>query len=422
MLQWLQALEEVPPSEDVLEGIVKRLKEDNIIRPSDLVGASEEDVAQLWQTAGIRAFLRRAVRAADLTFGAAPAPQRAAGDSVEAVRGDSTSAARVAEAFGNSSLAPAAVKVAANMPQLMQAVGCEGADWTLIADESLWSGLLNETLVAESERPPRAAFTYIDFTSRLMLPIWMPAQTVGRSPDSDEEAGGRDTPVHSLQGLGTAIKRAMGSPRAFRTMSQWTAVWVRYSMLAVSTRQMSWGSTHAHLATICRLAEDSRLRGGTPLVAVIYDMMVRQAWAKRSKQRDPTLNITLECARVDENLLDAARHRLDGGRRTGSAASSSDGLVDTESAAARAASAAGALQRKVESAGRALQAQQDSLAKREQAMGAGGWQGQKQPTGGKGGKGGKGGARPRSRSPKAGSRWDRRNKWYDQNVRDKKGW
>ena len=105
--------------------------------------------------------------------------------------------------------------------------------------------------------------------------------------------------VHTLQGLGSALKKAMGSQRAFRTITQWIAVWARYSIMAVATRQMSWATTHAHLATICRLAEDTRLRGGTPLLAVVYDMLVRQAWAKRCKQKDPTLNVAQEVVRLD---------------------------------------------------------------------------------------------------------------------------
>ena len=99
MLAWLTALEEDPPSADVLEGIVKKLAEENIRRPADLVGADENDVANLWQTVGTRAFLRRAVRTAEKAIGGPAPPQRAASAQNEAGIETATSAARVAEAF-----------------------------------------------------------------------------------------------------------------------------------------------------------------------------------------------------------------------------------------------------------------------------------------------------------------------------------
>ena len=54
--------------------------------PQELYGATEEDIASLWQTAGPRAFLRRAVRQANIAFApeAEGASQREAGFSQSA--------------------------------------------------------------------------------------------------------------------------------------------------------------------------------------------------------------------------------------------------------------------------------------------------------------------------------------------------
>ena len=185
-------------------------------------------------------------------------------------------------------------------------------------------------------------------------------------------------------------------------MSQWSACWQRYSLMAVSCRQFRWHEIGTHVILIARISEEARSRGHSPLVATVYDSLLRQAVCARARNGDCTLDISEAFSRIDETVLDAAKQRLQSTSRRALVAPDA-GLVDP---------AAAGLQARAMAAGKALARQQQAQDRRESAMA-------RPPQGGGGKAAGKGqrGGRPRSRSPKEGSRRDRRQNWYVTNVR-----
>lgn len=140
----------------------------------------------------------------------------------------------------------------------------------------------------------------------------------------------------------------------------------------------------AHHATVLRLSEELRLTEGESIVAVLYDQLKRQQWAKRAAQKDPRLSIDEEASKIDEQVLLAARTRLElitkGGMRqtTDRTATSSAGLssqgsypapaLAAESALAKSVSAAQTITKRAEQAAKAMAAHQTELNKRGRAM------------------------------------------------------
>jgi len=114
------------------------------------------------------------------------------------------------------------------------------------------------------------------------------------------------------------------------------------------------------------------------MLAVIYDALLREGWARRALQKDPELDIPREVAKIDEQTLLLARTRLEqvmpSSARNAAhsrAAISGDNMAlrdQAESALAKSAAAAQALTRRAEQASRALSSQQDDLQRREKTM------------------------------------------------------
>ena len=66
-LKWLGAVDEEAFGEDILQAVQKQLEEAQFADARSLRGASEDEVAALWEgNVGVRAFLRRCVKAANI--------------------------------------------------------------------------------------------------------------------------------------------------------------------------------------------------------------------------------------------------------------------------------------------------------------------------------------------------------------------
>ena len=61
---------------------------------------------------------------------------------------------------------------------------------------------------------------------------------------------------------------------------------------------------------VLQLVEQERMKGNPPIVAFLYDELLRKSWARRAEKGDPALDIPAEVKKVDKDILDIARHRL----------------------------------------------------------------------------------------------------------------
>ena len=129
-----------------------------------------------------------------------------------------------------------------------------------------------------------------------------------------------------------------------------------------------------------RLAEETRITEGDSLLAILYDQMQRQQWAKRAAQRDPALDIAAEASKVNEQVLLAARTRLeligqhfqpkDNGRGrgpVGAATSNPYQLSAADSSLAKSARAAQAITKRAEQAAKAFAQHQEDFNKKQQS-------------------------------------------------------
>ena len=145
--------------------------------------------------------------------------------------------------------------------------------------------------------------------------------------------------------------------------------------MAVALGQLSWADIMCHMSIVFRMAEEERAMQGRQAVAVVYDHMVRHSWAQRALQGDPGLQLSKEVAKIDDQVMQAARTRLELLVRQGvvqekELATTSRAVSEAaaESALAKSSSAAEAVRKRAEAAARALARQQDEMEKKQRAM------------------------------------------------------
>ena len=247
----------------------------------------------------------------------------------------------------------------------------------LWCDAPVWKLLNAESVAAASDS--RVAFAYVDLTSRAFLPMWLPADAIGGtaiSPTSTSEwALDPSASSATLGALGAALKAATQTPRFFRSLAQWTAVFMRYGASAVAMEHLTWSAVLSHVDVVMRISEELRAASDSMFVAVLYDDLLRRAFADRAAKKDPELNIEKEMTKVNKEILALAKSRL--GQVLAAAgianeprrSSGSDPLtVSAESVLAKQSAAADALSRKAEQAVRQMAQQQESLERRKLAL------------------------------------------------------
>ena len=382
-VSFLNTVDETPLGDSDIKKIAQKLIEAGLRAPSDLTGVTELEIAEaVGGNIGQKAFARRALR----HHLAATEPQK------ETVQKDPKGPVMVdpdlVELMGSEASAAAvaaAIAVKGDLPDiqgLLKTASCEGLPYELQAENQLWAALAADT--AAAQKTNRTAFTYVDLTAKQVLPVWLPADAVGgKSVPISEELWDTSRTNSSIAQLGAALRAVTQSPRCFRSVAQWSACFWRYAPVAVAVKQLTWSMVLTHHATIIRLAEELRLTEGESIIAILYDQLRRQQWAKRAAQRDPRLNLEEEVGKVDEQIFLAARTRLElitkkgisdknkhGGNSSG--AESSGGYpaqaMAAESALAKSVSAAQTITRRAEQAAKAMADHQAELNKREKAM------------------------------------------------------
>ena len=362
-----------------------------------------------------RAFLRRALGVAQtVAKGAAlagnVAPATPGASAAAAAQGLSPNVASQQLALSGAAISAQVVasglqNVQANVADLLKTAGLAALPFGQRAEQSLFVLLEAERKTAESCVPIRQPFTYVDFTSKEVLPLWLTQDMLGGRTVLSGEVDTRLDSSLSTASLGTlagALRAATSGPRFFRSFEQWSAVYFKYLPAAISCKHLELAPGLAYFCLIAQIAEEARVSAGSPHLAFVYDELQRKQWAQRVVSGDK-VDFAADTMVRDKELLELARARYTLVMQQAglmqqppdhkpAAASDSVQLASAESALAKQQAAALQVQRKAEAQMKQLQAQQDQFEKRmAAAKGNGNQGGQGGGSGGQGGKGGKGG-------------------------------
>ena len=162
-----------------------------------------------------------------------------------------------------------------------------------------------------AEKLNRKAFLYIDLIARDVLADWIPPEAVGgkiNGPSMECHSASTQT----LTQMANALKSATSAPRYFRSVQQWSSSWQRYDVVAIATKHLSATAAWGHHATVMRVSEENRVSCNHHVaLAVTYDELRRRNWQDRAGRCDADLDIEKECWKIDKDLLETARGRLD---------------------------------------------------------------------------------------------------------------
>ena len=396
---FLGKVDEAVTDKTHVEAVIKLFLDAGIASPAAVDGILESDLNfTTIDELPIRAFARRAFRAAlqavqarssqaaafsatlpvgELALatvrsesGASPSPMvtQAVSGMIE-VLGKDASALAVAQAMAHGDKS-------VPVTQILKDEGLDALSFHLRVDDAVWQLLNSENEAATVAS--RKSFSYVDLTCKSMLPLWMPVASVGgKQLEGTSEWLDPSSSSHTLGALGQALKAATSTPRFFRSLAQWVAVFSRYVVAAVAMGQLSWPAVVGHIDVVTRVSEESRLGGDSAFLALLYDDLLRRSFADRALKRDPALNIETEIVTTNKEILELAKSRL---KHTVEFAGIPDKAPQshgyqpsnlcnsTDSVLAKQAAAADALTRKAENAVRHMVQQQEGLERRRLAL------------------------------------------------------
>ena len=226
-----------PPAEDILERLAKWLTLAGLTSPASCSGLDENDLK--WSEVadlGERTFCRRAVRGAmeaeaikaevaraeKMAKAVSAIGQMPGGSQLALSNGPSLLSSDMAEVMGADASAMAIAQALqhggkqVDTVSKLKAAGAGGLGFHLQVDTPVWQLLNSESEAAKIEG--RTAFSYVDLTSKAMLPVWMPADAVGgKFSGSLDWQSSADTPS-AIQSLERALKAATMTPKFFRSL------------------------------------------------------------------------------------------------------------------------------------------------------------------------------------------------------------
>ena len=317
---FLKSVDSVAPDDDIIEAMVAKLAVNGITGKEDLIGCTEEEVGAVWDASGPGpvlgrvAFLRRAARLANMQ-----APPTSVSTSSQLEQSSSQSkvqaTSEMVEMLGATSALEIAQQLAgmkgggtemSTVQDYLGESGMEALPFWLVADDQVFRALKIECIAAEKSN--KVPFTFVDLTSRHLLPLWLPTDAIGGRfvPDHAPAAG---TNTEPLQALGSALRSSMPSSRSFKSIQQWISCYLKYMVAVVCSKQWTLPQAVAHLAIIMRLSEEGRGKRDGGLLAVVYDCLIRQTWSQRCKAGE-RINFEEVTQKVHEDVLDAARAKL----------------------------------------------------------------------------------------------------------------
>ena len=352
-------------------------------------GALEADVNFTDVEAPVRALVRRTLRMlVDVAEAKRAGARTQTASSSTAPTGQdfahTAAVTEMLEALGPDASAMSVANVMAhggkevNVQEALSNAKMDKLDYTLQAEHAIWQLLQSESDAGRKEG--RVAFSYVDLTSKGLLPMWLAPDAVGGSAcwggEADWNLDPRTTSA-TLGQLGQALKRATQQPKFFRSLAQWTAAFNRYALVAVTLGHLSWPMVLSHVDVIMRMAEDCRMQNVSPYVAILYDDLLRKSIAQRAQRKDPDLKMDEIFKSCVKEIREAAQQRLShvlaaaGLTMRGSSAQlpqSEQTTVAADGALAKQAASAEALQRRAEAAARSMATQQEELNRRQAAM------------------------------------------------------
>ena len=96
----------------------------------------------------------------------------------------------------------------------------------------------------------------MDLTSEATLPVWLPVEAVGGKPATGVRYEDDSEDTNEMQRLSKALRAAASAQRHFRSISQWSASYLKYCIAAICMSQMSWAAAIAHMSIVYRIAEE----------------------------------------------------------------------------------------------------------------------------------------------------------------------
>ena len=306
--EFVAKVEDPSPGEAVVDATIKWFRDVlKVPHPALAEGYTEESVSsQLPKELPVQACARRILRAVD-AVGQARRMSQATGVVGAASSGSTPGAPASAQSLARI-LAPGKLADVAN---LLKDAGLKGISFSLQAEQNLWNHMQQHS--EDCKITGKTPFLFVDLTSKETLPMWLTPDHIGGKFQLHDEGDWPlrgQVPIASLQDLGKALKSATASPRFFRTISQWSGAFLRYAVVAIATKQMTWQSALSHMDIVWHLAEQERMKGNLPFLAFLYEELLRKSWARRAEKGDPSLNIEVESQKLDKDLVDIARHRL----------------------------------------------------------------------------------------------------------------
>ena len=260
---WPEFLDKVDDTieDSVVVELVPKLVAAGWKKPGDVVGALPAELVETMPSATaapVKALLRRVVEEAQAVHADFKASQ---------VAGTSQALVPIAASQGTTQQQPEM------MTQLQSLLGTEHSALTVaqaistgvpkpsVATMLLESNLQHipdefcpdeESFVAVyldgqvAKTVARKAFTFVELTHVAVLPDYLPPESVGgkTAMAGDECLQGY---TGNLGQLGQALKSLTTAPRCFRNISQWSAAFLRYGIVAVACKQVDLGlDKYAH--------------------------------------------------------------------------------------------------------------------------------------------------------------------------------
>eukprot|EP00971_Amphidinium_carterae_P308356 6127774-Amphidinium_carterae.1 len=304
---FFESVDDPAPDAALLGEAKKACVDAGFTGPKQLRGLQPNDMDALNLALPLKAFLRRALRvivtmeetsAAPATTGTAAASQPGQllgpGLGASAGSGAHMSAAALALQLGPSKEVNVVDKlksVDANFSRI------DTMPFHMVPEAAVWTQLQSENDAAASAS--RTAFSYVDLTAKEWLPLWIAPDAVGGKTvlpgDSDWLLSGDQTTA-TLSAFGRALQQATQAPRFFRNLTQWIATFQRYALVAEAMSQFSRKAASCHLHTVLCIAEEERIIGGSPYLAIL------------TTARPP---IASEVQQTDKAVLASARSRLE---------------------------------------------------------------------------------------------------------------
>ena len=315
---WLDFFVEISdekPDKKVMDAAGKHLVEKaSLQRPSDAVGATDVDIRDTADykdvSMPVRALMGRAIRAANVISDEVK-KRRMIASPQQNSKSLETSIVQAAGRDASGGVIAAAVQSALEekwtISGLLGKAGLAHTAQTLIGPLGSWALCKAEVDNAEEEKRP--AHAYVEFLDKAMIGTWLPAEaTGGRSGITGEDASNVDK--EKLKDINEALKSLSETPRFFRNLNQWNATYDRFTIMAVSTKMMTWLQLISYRQVITRIAEEAKTTGVSELLAVVYDEIQRKELRDRCQRKDPDLKLDDEFRMINKENLDIARAKL----------------------------------------------------------------------------------------------------------------